>query len=98
MVTENPNLYNSTVQETTTIHKRYDRWYWTAMRLARRMDIDPSSPRRAYNTLRGHSRKEAQSMLASEWRAHHYYMWEAIQRNKLLREPPQGTIEEVYRC
>jgi hypothetical protein len=98
MVTENPDLYNSSIQGTAEIQKKYDLWYWSAMRIARRMDVDPSSPRRAYTKLRGHSRKEAQSMNASEWRAHHYYMWEAIQRNKSLREPPRMVTEEINRC
>ena len=80
------------------IHRKYDHWYWKAMRVARRMEMEPSSPRRAYSRLRGHSRREANMMNASEWRAHHYFMWDAIQRNKNLREPPQWLSQEVTRC
>jgi hypothetical protein len=98
LITEASNHRCNTIQETAAIHNKYDLWYWKAMRTARRMDIDPSSPRRAYAKLRGHSRKEAQDMTASEWRAHHFYMWEAIERNKLLCEPPRVVIEEVRRC
>ena len=98
IVTDTPSEHNNMVQDIITIHKKYDLWYWTAMRIARRMDIDPSSPRRAYTKLRGHNRKEAHRMNASEWRAHHFYMWEAIQRNKPLREPPQMVREEICRC
>jgi hypothetical protein len=98
LITEAPNHRCNTIQETADIHNKYDLWYWKAMRTARRMDIDPSSPRSAYAKLRGNSRKEAQDMTASEWRAHHFYMWEAIERNKLLREPPRVVIEEVRRC
>jgi hypothetical protein len=98
MITETPNLNSRMIKDTVSIHQKYDLWYWKAMRMARRMDVDPSSPRRAYNRLRGHSRKEAHSMSAPEWRAHHYYMWEAIQRNKLLHEPPTVVMEEIARC
>ena len=97
MITETPNQ-SRMVKDLVTIHQKYDLWYWKAMRMARKMDIDPSSPRRAYNKLRGHSRSEAHSMNAPEWRAHHYYMWEAIQRNKFLREPPKVVMEEIARC
>ena len=98
MITETPNLNSRMIKDTVSIHQKYDLWYWKAMRMARRMDVDPSSPRRAYNRLRGHSRKEAHSMNAPEWRAHHYYMWEAIQRNKFLHEPPTAVMEEIARC
>ena len=98
MVTETPSHHNNIIQDIAAIHTKYDLWYWTAMRMARRMDIDPSSPRRAYTKLRGHKKKEAHRMNASEWRAHHYYMWEAIQRNKSLREPPHAVTEEISRC
>jgi hypothetical protein len=97
MVTDTPRT-KITILDVSAIHKKYDLWYWTAMRTARTMDVDPSSPRRAYAKLRGHSRKEANNMNVSEWRAHHYYMWEAIQRNKLLREPPKVITEGVCRC
>jgi hypothetical protein len=96
LVMETPNQIPS--QTTTEIFSKYDLWYWKAMRTARRMDMDPSSPRRAYNKLRGHSRKEAYEMTASEWRAHHFHMLEAIERNKLLREPPQMITKEFSRC
>ncbi len=95
MVTDIPRT-KITILDVSAIHKKYDLWYWTAMRTARTMDVDPSSPRRAYAKLRGYTRKEANNMTVSEWRAHHYYMWEAIQRNKLLREPP--NTEEAPRC
>jgi hypothetical protein len=95
MVTDTPRT-KITILDVSAIHKKYDLWYWTAMRTARTMDVDPSSPRRAYAKLRGYTRKEANNMTVSEWRAHHYYMWEAIQRNKLLREPP--NTEEAPRC
>jgi len=96
MVTDTPRKI--TILDVSAIHKKYDLWYWTAMRTARTMDVDPSSPRRAYAKLRGYTRKEANNMNVSEWRAHHYCMWEAIQRNKLLREPPKVTTEEAHRC
>jgi hypothetical protein len=98
MVTESPNHQCNPIQDVSMIHQKYDLWYWKAIRMARRMDIDPSSPRRAYAKLRGHSRREAQDMTISEWRAHHFHMWEAIERNKLLREPPLVVKEEVHRC
>ena len=98
MVTESPNQQCNPIQDVSMIHDKYDLWYWKAIRMARRMDIDPSSPRRAYAKLRGHSRREAQDMTISEWRAHHFHMWEAIERNKLLREPPSVVKEEVHRC
>ncbi len=68
------------------------------MRAARRMDVDPSSPRRAYSKLRGHSRQEGMAMNGPAWRAHHYYMWDAIQRNQSLREPPIWFMEQTLRC
>jgi hypothetical protein len=80
------------------IQHKYDMWYWNAMRVARRMDIDPSSPRRAYSKLRGHGRKEGIAMNGPEWRAHHFYMWNAIKRNQTLREPPLWYKETVPRC
>ena len=98
MVMETPNRYDISNQSALEIFKKYDLWYWKAMRTARRMDVDPSSPRRAYNKLRGHSRKEAYDMTASEWRAHHFHMLEAIERNKLLCEPPQLITNEISRC
>jgi hypothetical protein len=98
MVTESPNHQCNLIQDAVTIQGKYDLWYWRAIRMARRMDIDPSSPRRAYAKLRGHSRREAQNMNTSEWRAHHFHMWEAIERNKLLREPPSVVKEKVHRC
>jgi hypothetical protein len=98
MVTESPNHQCNPIQDVSMIHQKYDLWYWKAIRMARRMDIDPSSPRRAYAKLRGHNRREAQDMTTPEWRAHHFHMWEAIERNKLLREPPLVVKEEVHRC
>jgi hypothetical protein len=98
MVTESPNHQCNLIQDSTIIHNKYDLWYWKAICTARRMDIDPSSPRRAYAKLRGHNRREAQDMTTSEWRAHHFHMWEAIERNKLLRKPPLVVKEEVHRC
>jgi hypothetical protein len=95
---ETPKRYDISNQSASEIFKKYDLWYWKAMRTARRMDVDPSSPRRAYNKLRGHSRKEAYDMNASEWRSHHFHMFEAIERNKLLREPPQLITNEISRC
>ena len=68
------------------------------MRAARRMDVDPSSPRRAYSKLRGLSRQEGMAMNGPAWRAHHYYMWDAIQRNQSLREPPIWFMEQTLRC
>ena len=82
----------------TIIQHKYDQWYWNAMRIARRMDIDPSSPRRAYSKLRGHKRKEGLEMNGPNWRAHHYFMWDAIKRNQTLREPPHWFKEGVSRC
>ena len=80
------------------IQHKYDMWYWKAMRIARRMDIDPSSPRRAYSKLQGHGRKEGLAMNGPEWRAHHFFMWNAIKRNQTLREPPSWYKETVPRC
>jgi len=82
----------------SVIHHRYDQWYWEAMRTARRMDIHPSSPRRAYSKLRGYNRREGHAMNGPEWRAHHYYMWNAIKRNQNLREPPLWFKETTNRC
>ena len=83
---------------TADIQRKYDQWYWNAMRTARRMDVDPSSPRRAYSKLRGHSRQEGMAMNGPAWRAHHYFMWDAIQRNQSLREPPIWFMEQTLRC
>jgi hypothetical protein len=80
------------------LHRKYDTWYWRAMKIARRMEMEPSSPRRAYSKLKGHSRKEASQMTNAEWRAHHYFMWDAIQRNKVLKEPPPVINREEIRC
>jgi hypothetical protein len=62
------------------------------------MDIHPSSPRRAYSKLRGYRRKEGIAMNGPEWRAHHYFMWDAIKRNQTLREPPLWFKETNVRC
>jgi hypothetical protein len=88
----------SQIGDSSIIHHKYDQWYWEAMRTARRMDIHPSSPRRAYSKLRGHGRKEGQAMNGPEWRAHHYYMWDAIKRNQNLREPPLWFRKVTIRC
>jgi len=88
----------SQIGDPSIIHHKYDQWYWEAMRTARRMDIHPSSPRRAYSKLRGHGRKEGQAMNGPEWRAHHYYMWDAIKRNQNLREPPLWFRKVAIRC
>jgi hypothetical protein len=93
-----PNNTESIKDDASEIQQKYDQWYWDAMRTARRMDIHPSSPRRAYSKLRGHSRKEGLAMNGPEWRAHHYYMWDAIKRNQILREPPSWFMKEPVRC
>jgi hypothetical protein len=80
------------------ICRKYDSWYWKAMKIARRIEMEPNSPRRAYSKLKGHSREEASLMTNAEWRAHHYFMWDAIQRNKTLREPPRILECESTRC
>ena len=82
----------------SVIRHRYDQWYWDAMRIAWRMDIHPSSPRRAYSKLRGYRRREGIAMNGPEWRAHHYFMWDAIKRNQTLREPPLWFKETNARC
>jgi len=90
-----PNITHVSIGDSTKLQRQYDEWYWSAMRTARRMDIDPSSPRRAYSKLRGHGRREGLAMNGPEWRTHHYLMWDAIKRNRNLREPPEwfnGTL------
>ena len=96
--TDPANAHDNLLGVQTIIQHKYDQWYWNAMRIARRMDIDPSSPRRAYSKLRGHKRKEGLEMNGPNWRAHHYFMWDAIKRNQTLREPPLWFREGVSRC
>jgi hypothetical protein len=83
---------------TKDIYKKYDNWYWKAMRVARKLEMEPSSPRRAYSKLRGHSRREANNMSDAEWRSHHYFMWDAIQRNKSLQKSPQWLTQGLNHC
>jgi hypothetical protein len=96
--TDTGNSQTTILGVRSVIQHKYDQWYWNAMRIARRMDIDPSSPRRAYTKLRGYGRKEGLAMNGPEWRAHHFFMWDAIERNKSLREPPLWFKEIIPRC
>ena len=96
--TDPESLRTNLLGDPIDIQRRYDQWYWKAMRTARRMDVDPSSPRRAYSKLRSHGRREGLAMNGPEWRAHHYFMWDAIQRNQTLREPPVWFTKTTTRC
>jgi hypothetical protein len=93
-----PNITYVGIGDPIKLQRQYDEWYWNAMRAARRMDIDPSSPRRAYSKLRGHGRREGLAMNGPEWRTHHYLMWDAIKRNQNLREPPEWFNGTLSRC
>ena len=93
-----PIEHRNHIGDPQVLQRKYDQWYWEAMRVARRMDIDPSSPRRAYSKLRGHDRKKGSAMNIPEWRSHHYFMWDAIKRNQTFREPPSWFRETVTRC
>ena len=96
--TDTSDPYSNHQCDPIDVQRRYDLWYWEAMRVARRMDVDPSSPRRAYSKLRGHGRREGSAMNGPQWRAHHYFMWDAIERNRSLREPPIWFRETKSRC
>jgi hypothetical protein len=98
MSTDPDNIQDSPICEPQVIHHKYDQWYWEAMRAARRMDMHPSSPRRAYSKLRGHISKEGKAKTGPEWRAHHFYMWDSIKRNQTLREPPEWFTKTTLNC
>ena len=70
------------------IRQMYDKCYWKAIYNSQLMDVDPSSPRRAYGKIRAHDRRSATMMTGAQWRAHHYFMWDAIQRNRSASELP----------
>ena len=98
MSTDPDSPLNSPRCEPQVIQQTYDQWYWEAMRAARRMDMHPSSPRRAYSKLRGHISKESVAKTGPEWRAHHFYMWDSIRRNQTLREPPEWFTKTTLNC
>ena len=84
------------------IRRKYDSWYWNALRKAE--TIEPDRRSGSTSTIRvryNHDPAEWRELWripTKEWKTVLFYMKDAIDRNGSLPEPPGGLGKSLYRC